>query len=45
MEKNIIYNMDCVIGMRKYLENELVDLVIADPPYFKVTKEKWDYLW
>lgn len=45
MEINIIYNMDCIIGMRKFLENESVDLVIADPPYFKVTKEKWDYLW
>ncbi len=22
-----------------------IDLIIADPPYFKVVGEKWDYIW
>ncbi len=45
MEENIIYNSDCVSGMPEYIEDESIDLVIADPPYFKVIGEKWDYLW
>ena len=45
MELNVIYNADCIPGMIEKLENESVDLIIADPPYFKVIGEKWDYLW
>lgn len=45
METNIIYNLDCTIGLTKYLEDESVDLIIADPPYFKVIGERWDYMW
>lgn len=45
MEYNVIYNMDCITGMPKLIESESVDLVIADPPYFKVVGEKWDYFW
>lgn len=40
-----IFLEDCVNGMRQRIEDESVDLVIADPPYFKVIGEKWDYLW
>jgi site-specific DNA-methyltransferase (adenine-specific) len=29
----------------KSIEDESVDLVIADPPYWKVVGEKWDYQW
>jgi len=29
----MIYNMDCIEGAKQYLENESVDLIIADPPY------------
>lgn len=29
----------------KKLPNNSVDLVIADPPYWKVINEKWDYQW
>lgn len=29
----------------KSVEDESVDLVIADPPYWKVVSEKWDYQW
>lgn len=45
MELNRIYNQDCVEGMRLLIPDESVDLVISDPPYFKVIGEKWDYLW
>ena len=34
MEMNKIYCMDCVEYM-KSLPNECVDLIIADPPYYK----------
>ena len=29
----------------KKMKEESVDLIIADPPYFKVIGEKWDYMW
>ena len=41
---NKIYNEDCIIGMKK-IEKESIDLIIADPPYFKVINQKWDYIW
>ena len=44
-QTNIIYHQDCVAGMAEHLEDECVDLVVADPPYFKVVGEKWDYRW
>lgn len=44
MELNKIYNEDCLEGMRR-IPNDTIDLVIADPPYWKVVKEKWDYQW
>ena len=31
--------------MQTQIEDESVDLIIADPPYFKVVGEKWDYEW
>ena len=39
---NVIYNEDCIEGL-KFLPSESVDLIIADPPYFKVIGESWDY--
>ncbi|WP_148807260.1 DNA-methyltransferase [Campylobacter concisus] len=45
MELNKIYNMDCVEGMNSLVPDESIDLIIADPPYFKVVGEKWDYMW
>lgn len=45
MKLNVIYNVDCIMGMAENIESESVDLIIADPPYFKVIGEKWDYLW
>ena len=41
---NQILNVDCLDGF-KDVPDESVDLIIADPPYFKVIGEKWDYLW
>lgn len=41
-ELNVIYNEDCIEGLKK-LPDESVDLIIADPPYFKVIGESWDY--
>lgn len=44
MELNKIINSDCVEGMRR-VESESVDLIISDPPYYKIVKEKWDNQW
>lgn len=30
--ESIIYNEDCILGMKK-LENDIADIIIADPPY------------
>lgn len=43
MQKNIILNQDCLEYMQS-LENETVDLIIADPPYFQV-KGEFDFIW
>lgn len=41
-KNNVIYNCDCIEGM-KLLKDESIDLIVADPPYFKVIGETWDY--
>ena len=41
---NQLHNKDCVVYMQT-LPDESVDLIIADPPYFKVVNEQWDYIW
>lgn len=45
MDLNVIYNTDCINGLSQNIEDESIDLIIADPPYFKVIGEKWDYMW
>ncbi len=35
MQINNIYNIDCIQGIQQ-LENQSIDLVLIDPPYFKV---------
>ena len=45
MNTDIIYNMDCINGIHQMVDEGSIDLVIADPPYFKVIGEKWDYSW
>lgn len=44
MNLNISINGECIEQMR-HMEEGCVDLVIADPPYWKVVGEKWDYQW
>lgn len=41
---NTIHNKDCIEFMKK-LPNNCVDLIIADPPYYKVVKDIWDNQW
>jgi len=43
MKTNIIYNEDCLEGMKK-LSNKCIDLVITDPPYPKKYSYCYDYL-
>ncbi len=42
--KSKIINDDCLSYLPK-IAKESADLVIADPPYWKVINEKWDYKW
>jgi DNA modification methylase len=44
IELNKIYNEDCLEGM-KAIEDNSIDLAVADPPYWKVINEQWDYQW
>ena len=44
MELNKVYNMDC-IELMKTLPSGCIDLIIADPPYYKAINEKWDKQW
>ncbi len=44
LKLDTIYNADCILGMQS-IPSESVDLVVADPPYWKVVGEKWDYQW
>lgn len=39
-----IINGDCINELKNYDKNYF-DLTIADPPYWKVINEKWDYMW
>lgn len=44
IEIDKIFNEDCITGMQR-IPDGTVDLMIADPPYWKVIGEKWDNLW
>ncbi|MBQ6065055.1 MAG: site-specific DNA-methyltransferase [Prevotella sp.] len=44
MKLNTTINGDC-IKIMKELDDNSVDLIIADPPYWKVIGQKWDYMW
>lgn len=41
---NQIIQGDCIEKLKNYSDN-FFDLTIADPPYWKVVSEKWDYQW
>ena len=45
MDINQIYNMDCVTGLSQYVDTESVDLLIADPPYYKAKHDSKTYPW
>jgi len=45
MDLNTIYKEDCITGMQSHILDESIDLIVADPPYFKVIGQKWDYMW
>lgn len=40
----MIYNLDC-LEFLSGLKSESADLIIVDPPYFKIMKDKWDNQW
>ena len=40
----ILYRDDC-INILDSISPESVDLIIADPPYFRVVQESWDMSW
>jgi len=44
MKTNYIIHDDVIEGL-KTIPDRSVDLVILDPPYWKVVSEKWDYQW
>ncbi|MEJ2296778.1 MAG: DNA methyltransferase, partial [Candidatus Lokiarchaeota archaeon] len=41
---NKIVHGDCN-NLLKDIPTGTIDLIIADPPYYKVVGQKWDYLW
>ena len=41
METNIVYQEDCIEGMKK-IPNNSIDLVLTDPPYNKTNRNEWD---
>jgi DNA modification methylase len=45
METNQIYNMDCITGLSQNVNTESVDLLIADPPYYKAKHDSQTYPW
>lgn len=44
MKTELNINADCLEYM-KHIESNSIDLVVADPPYWKVVNQKWDYQW
>ena len=40
----IIKNTDAETLLNS-LESESIDLIVTDPPYYKVKKDKWDNQW
>lgn len=44
MNSNILMQGDA-ITLLPSIPSQSIDLIIADPPYWKVVSEKWDYQW
>lgn len=46
METDIVHNIDNIKVFRDgIIKKDSINLIVADPPYFKVIGEKWDYQW
>lgn len=43
-KKHSVILGDCIEKLKSVSDNYF-DLVVADPPYWKVVGEKWDYQW
>jgi site-specific DNA-methyltransferase (adenine-specific) len=43
IEKNKIYNIDCIDGLKE-IPDESIDLIVTDPPYFLLNVD-WDKQW
>lgn len=41
MRMNIVYNEECIQGLKKLPENS-INLVLTDPPYNKTNRNEWD---
>lgn len=44
LESNNVYCQDVLEGLKK-VPSESCQIIIADPPYFRATKESWDNQW
>lgn len=44
IERNTTILGDCIESMQD-IDSGCADLVVADPPYWKVVGESWDYQW
>ena len=44
LELNRVYQLDAIEGL-KMIPDKSVNLIISDPPYFGVVKDKWDNQW
>lgn len=44
MKMNRVYNEDCLETMKR-IPDKSVDLIISDPPYYKIVKDEWDHQW
>ena len=52
MEMDKIYCMDAIKGMQEHIPDKSIDLIVTDPPYYKImvteyngTKHNWDNQW
>lgn len=45
MERNKIYNEDCIIGMRNRIEDKSIDLILTDLPYGVLSRTNPDAQW
>lgn len=44
IQKNKVYHEDCITYLERLNDNS-IDCIILDPPYYNVVNEKWDKQW